>query len=248
MARTSHRWMDDDGPGPYDNLEQYDNSHLYDDSGPYSENPEFSGGGPGPSGEDAAEADAGGPVPDLALTQPLPVLEQAGQGWEGHGGDGRTGRPLVVGLDGSPGGERALEWALREASLRGTGLRVVTVWTWEGYRNGETVPPTGSGERRAHQVQQVQLARVLARVEGALPPLEAELVQGDPACRLMESSCDADLLVLGSRGNSAVHDTLRGSVAEVCVRQAGCPVVVVPSSRQVVLPCRTPVRGLPDTR
>jgi nucleotide-binding universal stress UspA family protein len=229
MARTSHRWMDDDGPGPHD-----DPGHYDDDAGHYD--------------DDSTEANEGGPVPDTALTRPLPVLEQAGRGWAGRNRDDRTSRPLVVGLDGSPGGERALEWALREALLRGAGLRVVTVWTWEGYGSGDPLQPTGSGERRAHQVQQVQLARVLARVEGPLPPVEAELVQGDPACRLMENSCDADLLVLGSRGNSAVHDTLMGSVAEVCVRHAGCPVVVVPSSRQVVLPCRTPVRGLPGSR
>jgi len=164
-------------------------------------------------------------------------------------GDVPGRRPLVVGVDGSCGGRRALEWALGEALLRGSGLRVVTVWTWEGHGNGSGSPPdTGRGERTARQIQQVQLARALARVGAPLPAVEAELAQGDPASRLMESSCDADLLVLGSRGNSALHDTLMGSVAEVCVRHATCPVVVVPHVRQVVLPCRGPVRGIPHDR
>lgn len=38
----------------------------------------------------------------------------------------------------------------------------------------------------------------------------------------------ADLLVLGSHGNSRIRHTVLGSVSEECVRRANCPVVVVP--------------------
>src|SRR5690349_9683687 len=37
-----------------------------------------------------------------------------------------TRRPVVVGIDGSPHGQRALDWAASEAALRGSSLVVLT--------------------------------------------------------------------------------------------------------------------------
>jgi nucleotide-binding universal stress UspA family protein len=139
-------------------------------------------------------------------------------------------RPVVVGVDGSSGSHRALEWGLREALVRETGVRVVTVWAWDG-ELGSPVPlqRVGDLEGRARQLQQTLLTRVLAEFGRPVPSVQAEVVQGDAASRLVEQSHDAALLVLGSRGHGRHRHARIGSVAGVCMRHAACPVVVVPA-------------------
>jgi nucleotide-binding universal stress UspA family protein len=52
---------------------------------------------------------------------------------------------------------------------------------------------------------------------------------------LLSQAADARLLVVGARGRAAFPGMLLGSVAEYCVRNGPCPVVVV----------RTPVSQAP---
>lgn len=139
---------------------------------------------------------------------------------------GRTPYPVVVGVDGSQGSARALDWALHEARHRQAPIRVVTVWAW---RAGSTGVAHHAGVlRTAGQTQEALVRAVLARFPGALPRLTTELVQGDPASALIERSRDGVLLVLGSHGISAAGH-LVGSVADTCLRHGSCPVVVVPA-------------------
>lgn len=145
---------------------------------------------------------------------------------------------VVVGVDGSCGGRRALTWALREALVLGVPVRVVTVWQWQLLsRLPAGAPGRVSEARRARQEQDLQLTDVLAAFGRPVPPLMTELQYGDPASRLLERSADADLLVLGCRGccdgtDPAGHRARPeplGPVARVCTRYARCPVVVVPA-------------------
>jgi nucleotide-binding universal stress UspA family protein len=48
-----------------------------------------------------------------------------------------------------------------------------------------------------------------------------ELIEGRPADVLTTAACDAQLLVLGSHGQSRVHHGLSESVSEDCIRMAG---------------------------
>jgi nucleotide-binding universal stress UspA family protein len=141
-------------------------------------------------------------------------------------------RPVVVGVDGSQGSVRALEWALREALDRQTPLRIVTAWSWD-------TTSTGSGSASgglARQAQEALVRGVLARFPGTLPELTTELVQADPASALIEQSADGDLLVLGSRGMGGAAGAVIGSVADACLRHGSCPVVVVPAEPAAELP------------
>jgi nucleotide-binding universal stress UspA family protein len=63
---------------------------------------------------------------------------------------------------------------------------------------------------------------------------------------LCAAARDADLLVLGGHGHSRVWHTVLGSVSEECVRDATCPVVVVPSARPA--PARTAEPAVPAGR
>lgn len=151
--------------------------------------------------------------------------------------------PVVVGVDGSEGGQRALVWALREARARRTGVRVLTVWNWHGLVMSPFSPYSAHSRTQiAQQAADIQgqaiaaaLAEDAAAGLGPTPEVSAEVVEGDAANALVEHASDACMLVVGAYGHGRLHQTLLGSVAEVCSRHAGCPVVVVPVHEQIVV-------------
>lgn len=67
----------------------------------------------------------------------------------------------------------------------------------------------------------------ISRLSGDIR-LHAEFVVGDPVQELAERSRAADLLITGSRGYGPIRAVLVGSVSGRLVREAECPVIVVP--------------------
>lgn len=134
---------------------------------------------------------------------------------------------IVVGVDGSEGGRRALDWAANEAARRGGTVQAVIAWRWDGVElDPHTVRPD-EVRRHAEQTLQRELAR-LRTLHGDGHPVAAEVVEGRPAQVLASAARTADLLVLGSHGHSRLRHTVLGSVSEEVIRSAPCPVVVVP--------------------
>ena len=73
--------------------------------------------------------------------------------------------------------------------------------------------------------------RVVEEAKRRVPPgIDVELVArcDRPASTLCEQSVDAALLVVGSRGHSAVGSLLLGSVSNYVAHHSSCPVVIVP--------------------
>jgi nucleotide-binding universal stress UspA family protein len=165
---------------------------------------------------------------------------------------------IVVGVDDSAGTRRALAFAVAEARLRGTPLRVVHVhrpreqeWTEPLYfASQHTVPgvPAGAvGEPSAADLEGVMHAQeelreaargraeelvdeLVAEVGAAGVEVQLTVVQErHPAEALIELASGADLLVVGSRGRGGFHQLALGSVTHAVVLHATCPVVVVPS-------------------
>ncbi len=134
---------------------------------------------------------------------------------------------IVVGVDGSDGGIRALDWAVAEAARRGGTVAAVTAWQW-------TEPDLGA-DVRAEREQAARRALAEAVVAARAPypqvAVSTEAVPGGAADALTRAATDADLLVLGSHGHSRLFHAVLGSVAEACIRQATCPVVVIPVPR-----------------
>jgi nucleotide-binding universal stress UspA family protein len=140
-----------------------------------------------------------------------------------------TDRRIVVGVDGSDGGRRALQWAVHEADARGAVVQAVIAWRWDLV----DLPPHASthpdDERaRAEQTLRDEIASLGGRY---LVTVSAEVVEGLAADVLSGAARDADLLVLGSHGHGQVWHSVLGSVSEECVRKATCPVVVIPVER-----------------
>jgi nucleotide-binding universal stress UspA family protein len=140
---------------------------------------------------------------------------------------------IVVGVDGSDPSHRALEWAVAEASRWGAGLTIVHAWRFGVAPSDPTIhEATRQIGRAAQQLLDDEIDFALrAGVDAA-----GSLVFDAPARALIQSSRDADLLVVGSRGRGAVAATLLGSVSQACVRHARCPVVVVPDGGPVAAP------------
>jgi nucleotide-binding universal stress UspA family protein len=133
-------------------------------------------------------------------------------------------RPVVlVGVDGSDEGAKAVSWAADYATLSGGVLDLLIAWHWPS-SYGYSLPIPGYDPEVASRTL---VEKVAAQV--LLPPeqLRTTVVGGPPAQRLVEASEYADLLVVGSRGQGGFSGLLLGSVSGHCVRHAHCPVVVV---------------------
>ena len=135
---------------------------------------------------------------------------------------------IVVGVDGSEHGERALDWAVKEAGFRGARLRLVAAWhlpptVYSGPGYIPTVGTRESFEQFASEL--VDAAATRARDAG----VEADAVvrEGQAAEVLVEEAADADMLVVGSRGHGGFAGLLLGSVSAQCAHHAVCPLVVV---------------------
>ncbi|AGL16948.1 universal stress protein [Actinoplanes sp. N902-109] len=140
-----------------------------------------------------------------------------------------TSHLIVVGVDGSEGGRRALRWAAAEADARGGAVQAVIAWSWDGI---DYTPVMAAGypeqvRQESRKVLEAEVQRVVAE-RGSHLPIAMEVVEGEAAAALTTASRGADLLVLGSHGHSRLRHTVLGSVSEACIRRAACPVVVVP--------------------
>jgi nucleotide-binding universal stress UspA family protein len=138
---------------------------------------------------------------------------------------------IVVGVDGSPAGAQALGFALREASLRGGQVDVVTTWEWtipydRAYHDDAT-------EARV-QAEKAQDDAIQSALQGMQTPpdVNRHIVRDKAGSALVRLSRDADYLVVGNSHKNLVARTLLGSVSAFCVRHAHCPVVVVPPPAQ----------------
>lgn len=133
-------------------------------------------------------------------------------------------RPLVVvGVDGSDSSREAVNWAAHQAVLTGARMRAVSSWRWPSYIT--RIPP---GADPAGDVAQT-LTEMLADVREQFPDLEISehVINGPAGPSLLTQSAGASLLVVGDRGRATYPGMLLGSVAEYCVRNGSCPVVVV---------------------
>ena len=140
---------------------------------------------------------------------------------------------MVVGVDGSPSARAALEFAMDEAILRRSTLRVIAVVQLPEYGITSLAslvpPPTDEvveDVRKATQEQVDQLVAARTDIAGGLP-ISVEARAGRPGQVLCDAAASAVLLVVGHRGRGAVASELIGSVGLHCVLHASSPVTVV---------------------
>jgi len=141
-----------------------------------------------------------------------------------------SAKPIVAATDGSEESMRAVDWAAREAVLRGTPLRIVSAMARlprmagsHGTSDYDTVADT----IRKHCDQ--ALADASERAARMAPGLliDADHLDGPPAEAVTDAGSGALMLVVGSRGNGAFSAMVLGSVSRYAATHAACPVVVV---------------------
>ncbi|GAA1695023.1 universal stress protein [Nonomuraea maheshkhaliensis] len=132
-------------------------------------------------------------------------------------------KDIVLGYDGSDFSMQALDWALDEAELRKLPLTVAHAWQW----------PYGDADEDAKAHLRKAAEHVLwhgaecARSSSSGVRVDTDLYEGPAAQRLVEISGGAELIVVGSRGLSALPRAVVGSVAGYVAAHADCPVIIV---------------------
>ena len=141
-----------------------------------------------------------------------------------------SAKPIVAATDGSVESLQAVDWAAREAVLRGAPLRIVSAAALlprmiggHAMSDYDTVTDT----IREHRDQ--ALAAAIERAAQTAPGLlvDADHLDGPPAEAVTEAGSGALMLVVGSRGNGAFAAMILGSVSRYVATHAACPVVVV---------------------
>jgi nucleotide-binding universal stress UspA family protein len=146
-------------------------------------------------------------------------------------------RTIVVGVDGTEAGRRALRWALEEAARIGAEVQAITAWSFEVSAVPGVNDPYTAG-RRAAKILADDVAAVAA---GDGTAVVQRTVEGPAVEMLVAAATDAALLVVGSHRHGRLFEAILGSVTVGCLRHAACPVVVVPPEHG--LPRRHSVAG-----
>ncbi|MGO1472197.1 universal stress protein [Flaviflexus sp.] len=134
-------------------------------------------------------------------------------------------RPIIVGTDGSIRARYAVLEAARIADRYGKHLRIMSAYSpLFAILAYDPEPPKEEKER---------IEKILVDSKDAVlqkfPDLdvETEWVLGESAPSLIKASAYADLIVVGARGQGAVHRMLVGSVATKVAANAHCSTFVV---------------------
>jgi nucleotide-binding universal stress UspA family protein len=151
-----------------------------------------------------------------------------------------SGKPVVVGVDGSAAGLTAARLAAQEAVLRNCPLRVVHGFVWPPYQ----VPNYANLYRDADRI-----VRDAVTAASALAPrtvVSGHVVNGEPGAVLRAECRAAALAVLGP-SDPAHHRAAIDSVVEYVAARIGCPVMVAHPLRQSGGPVLAGVDGSPDS-
>jgi nucleotide-binding universal stress UspA family protein len=139
-------------------------------------------------------------------------------------------RRIVVGVDGSAASICALSWAVDQARTRRAEVEAVHAWTVPDMGADPLARAVADPDELEAQARR-ELCLVVDGVDdaGLVAPVCRTLVQDDPATALLRAGKDADLLVVGSRGLGVDGEADLGAVGHRVIRDARCPVVVVPA-------------------
>ena len=139
--------------------------------------------------------------------------------------------PVIVGVDGSSVSRVAVDWAARDAALRGTTLRLVHILTPPAVMAFPEVPMPPGYLQWQEEEGRALLDTALKTVEEAAGDsrieVTTEMVAGPAVPVLADLSADAQMMVVGCRGRGAFARGLLGSISTGLVHHAKCPVAII---------------------
>jgi len=141
----------------------------------------------------------------------------------------RVSGPVVVGVDAGPLSYATVDFAAEAAARRGTGLVALHAYRHPGSSGPGDMQPLVHDPALLRDEEQRVLADAVARVADRFPEVSVtpRLVRDRAAAALTDASADAQLVVVGARGHSAIGGLL-GSVSQTVLHHAHCPVAMVP--------------------
>ena len=156
-------------------------------------------------------------------------------------------RGILVGVDGSAASAAAVAWATRDAAMRNLSLTLVHVVT-------PVVPtaapwpeiPIGNDFFRWQDEEAMRVLEAARRTvadcshDAAPAMVHSVVLHGGAVGTFVDLSKDADMIVVGSRGQGAFSRALLGSVSTGLVHHAQCPVAVIHDDAPAV-PADAPV-------
>ena len=137
---------------------------------------------------------------------------------------------IVVGVDGSPASKIAVQWAARDAELRNVPLTLVHVLTaTAGTWLGTPLPPSWTPGQQERGQQVIDEALKIVDESCQRPPahINCEIPSGGAVSTLVALSKEAELVVVGRRGNGTLRGRPLGSVSSAVVHHSHCPVAVI---------------------
>jgi nucleotide-binding universal stress UspA family protein len=150
-----------------------------------------------------------------------------------------SAKPIVAATDGSEESLRAVDWAAREAVLRGAPLRIVSAaapvrrLTGGHEMSGGSDPVAATVRQYRDQALDTAAERAAQTAPGLL--IDADKLDGLPGEAVTAAGSGALMLVVGSRGSGAFAALVLGSVSRYAATHAACPVAVV---REAASPAR----------
>jgi len=160
-------------------------------------------------------------------------------------------RPVMVGVDDSPGARAALRYAADRAAEAGAPLIVATtyrllspqVWAEYGpyYSEATAQAPTYDAMARENAAKVASAAAQQATEQHPNLTVRESVSTGSPAHELVRNAGNCALLVVGTRGHGGFAGLLLGSVSHDVIHSAPCPVAIIPTEEQ------TPPSGQSDS-
>lgn len=143
---------------------------------------------------------------------------------------------ILVGLDPSPSGRAALQWAAQQARL--TARQLVAI-------NAVPIPPSlaplgviamPEPTMDESSIDPSYREAIHAVWESVFPEpgWTLEFVLDDAGPALVRRSADAELLVVGTHEHVGLARLVSGSVSRYCLSHAQCPTVIVPVENRLV--------------
>jgi nucleotide-binding universal stress UspA family protein len=134
---------------------------------------------------------------------------------------------IVIGTDGSPDADRAVEQGLDLAVELGASVTFVCVRPTPNALLGQPFYQHGLEAEHAHARSVIATALEAASDLGV--EASSEILDGPAAEAILDvaETHDADLIVVGSRGRGAVQSALAGSVSKALVTRSQRPLMIV---------------------
>jgi nucleotide-binding universal stress UspA family protein len=146
----------------------------------------------------------------------------------------------LIAYDGSPGAEQAIALAGTLPWPSGSALRIAAVVEpirphYTGVRHDRPVPT--EYDPATLELRQRQVSEAAGRLSGDSRVVDGVVLRGQPAAVLVQDAArfEADLVLVGCRGQGRLATLLLGSVSAEVVDTAPCPVLVARTAQARVV-------------